>query len=166
MPNYNNSKIYTIRCKNDATLIYVGSTTQPLSERFSDHKTDSKKKEKYPNHKLYSKVQDWDDWYIELYQDFPCNSVQELRKKEGEIIREIATLNRFIAGRTKLEYYEDNKEYIKEYSRIYRATKRDKTIIYCDCGGTYQNHQKNRHKATKMHQNFLITCGSQPETTI
>jgi hypothetical protein len=30
---YKNGKIYTIRCKNDDTLIYVGSTTQPLFKR-------------------------------------------------------------------------------------------------------------------------------------
>ena len=35
---YKNGKIYTIRCKNDDTLIYVGSTVQPLHKRFYEHK--------------------------------------------------------------------------------------------------------------------------------
>ena len=30
---YKNGKIYTIRCKNDDSLIYVGSTVQPLFKR-------------------------------------------------------------------------------------------------------------------------------------
>jgi len=35
---YKNGKIYTIRCKNDDTLIYVGSTIQPLFKRWYGHK--------------------------------------------------------------------------------------------------------------------------------
>ena len=34
-PNkYNNGKIYTIRCRDDNNLIYVGSTVQPLYKRW------------------------------------------------------------------------------------------------------------------------------------
>ena len=47
--------------------------------------------------------------------DWRVYTVEELRKKEGEIIREIGTLNRKIAGRTPKEYYKDNKELIKKY---------------------------------------------------
>ncbi len=114
MPDYSKGKIYTIRCKNDPSLIYVGSTIQPLSVRFGGHKIDSKR-EKYKSTLLYTKIEDWNDWYIELYLNFPCNSVEELRKKEGEVIREIGTLNKIIAGRTKKEYREDNKDRYKEY---------------------------------------------------
>ena len=35
---YKNSKIYTIRYRNDNSLIYVGSTTQPLYKRWYEHK--------------------------------------------------------------------------------------------------------------------------------
>jgi predicted GIY-YIG superfamily endonuclease len=38
MPNYSKGKIYTIRCRHDASLIYVGSSTQTLSQRWTDHK--------------------------------------------------------------------------------------------------------------------------------
>ncbi len=33
---YKNGKIYTIRHKNDDSLIYVGSTIQPLFKRLKD----------------------------------------------------------------------------------------------------------------------------------
>ena len=36
---YKNGKIYTIRCKNDDSLIYVGSTVQPLFKRWFEHKS-------------------------------------------------------------------------------------------------------------------------------
>ena len=34
---YKNGKTYTVRYTHDDTLIYVGSTTQPLYKRFMDH---------------------------------------------------------------------------------------------------------------------------------
>ncbi len=64
MPDYSKAKLYTIRCKTYASLIYVGSTIQSLSQRLASHRRDSKK---YTNFKLYESVADnWDNWYIEL----------------------------------------------------------------------------------------------------
>jgi hypothetical protein len=100
MPDYTNGKIYTIRCRNDDNLIYVGSTIQSLPVRFGGHKKNSKR-EKNQSILLYSRIEDWNDWYIELYEIYPCYNVQELKKREGEIIRQIGTLNREVAGRTK-----------------------------------------------------------------
>lgn len=116
MPNYQNGKIYTIRCRNDDSLIYVGSTTQKLTERIAQHRRQSYKHSK----RLFECVNgNWEDWYIELYEECPCNNKQELDKKEGEIIRQIGNLNKNIAGRKRDEYREDNKEKIKEYTKLY-----------------------------------------------
>ncbi len=113
MPDYQKGKIYTIRCRNDDTLIYVGSTIQSLAKRWGGHKRDSLK---YSNMLLYKSINHkWEDWYIELYELYPCNSKMELEKREGEVIRKISTLNKFIAGRTKKEYYLDNLDKIREY---------------------------------------------------
>ncbi len=40
---------------------------------------------------------------MELYENFSCDNVEELHKREGEIIKEIGTLNRCVAGRTPIE---------------------------------------------------------------
>ena len=37
MQDFSQGKIYTLRCKTDDTLIYVGSTIQELKVRFSGH---------------------------------------------------------------------------------------------------------------------------------
>lgn len=121
MPNYQDGKIYTIRCRNDNTLIYVGSTTMTLPRRIAEHRFASVSNNR---RKLYQSVNgDWDNWYIELYEVFPCENKQELNKREGEIIREIGTLNHQIAGRTqqewKKEWYENNREQSLEVSRQY-----------------------------------------------
>ena len=113
MTDYKNGKIYTIRCKTDASLIYVGSTTEKLSIRMSKHRYDSKKSQTLP---FYKQVKDWNDWYIELYEDFPCERKEQLEKREGEIIREIGTLNKLIPG-SRVDY-NDNKEKQEEEAQI------------------------------------------------
>ena len=107
MPDYKQGKIYTVRCKTDDTLIYVGCTTELLSRRMSKHKYDSINK---PTICFYQYIDDWNDWYIELYENYPSEIKEQLNKREEEIIREIGTVNKYIAGRTLKEYYEDNKE--------------------------------------------------------
>ena len=89
--DYSKSKIYTIRSKNHTNLIYVGSTTQKLSKRWGEHKAKSRI---FPLRLLYKTINSqWDSWYIELYQLYPCKSSEELQQKEGEVIRLIGNLN-------------------------------------------------------------------------
>jgi hypothetical protein len=52
---------------------------------------------------------------IELVESFSCNSLDELRKREGYWIRETDCVNKLIAGRTVKEYYIDNKDVIAKY---------------------------------------------------
>ena len=94
LDKYKNGRIYTIRCKTDDILIYVGSTIQPLFKRWYEHKS-RVNNEKY-NELLYQKIRETniDDWNIELYEDFPIERKELINKREGEIIRKIGTLNK------------------------------------------------------------------------
>ncbi len=151
MPDYSNGKIYTIRNRNDNTKIYVGSTIQLLAVRFAEHKRNSRK-EKKKNYKLYVEVNnDWSNWYIELYELFPCSSKEELCKREGEIIRLIGTLNMCIAGRKMKEYIEDNKDKIKEYKKQYRIENADKIKEY-----KKQNYIENADKIKEKVKHYQI----------
>ncbi len=168
MPDYKNGKIYTIRCKIDTSLIYVGSTTEKLSTRMAKHRYDSKKTQKLP---FYNEIKDWNDWYIELYEDFPCERKEQLEKREGEIIREIGTLNKLIPGNRETsikyikEYYEQNKEkiqeYYKGYSKKYYEQNKEKIEekyelnIVCDCGCTIQKGCFSRHLKSKKHAQMI-----------
>lgn len=126
MPDYSKGKIYTIRNRNDDTKVYVGSTIQPLAVRFGGHKRRSND-EKKNHYKLYVEVNnDWSNWYIELYENCPCSSKEELHKREGEVIRLIGTLNMCIAGRTKKQYTEDTKDIKREYDLLYRTINKEK----------------------------------------
>ena len=114
MINYANAKIYTIRNYTDNEMIYVGSTTQTLSRRLAEHRVKCKAGKSCS---LYSHIfdDDWSNWYIELHEYYPCNNKTELDRKEGEMIRQIGTINKKIEGRTRKEYYNDNIDKIKEY---------------------------------------------------
>ena len=151
MPDYQNGKIYTIRCRSDNTLIYVGSTITTLSRRLAEHKSKSKK---YNTRKIYQSINDnWDDWYIELYEVYPCENKEQLNKREGEIIREIGTLNSKISGRTAKEYgkesYENHREERLEVSRQYRINNPEKVkLANQKC---HQNHREERLEVSRQY---------------
>ncbi len=125
MNKYNNSKIYTIRCKTDNNLIYVGATTQQLCKRWSQHK-DRIDNDKYKNILLYKAINEnsVDNFYIELYELFSCDNIEELRKREGEIIREIGTLNSRIECRSKAEQMKEYQKTDKGKEVSRKATKK------------------------------------------
>ena len=116
MPDYANAKIYTIRCITDENLIYVGSTTQTLSQRWTDHKQHSTHANKQ-NRALYKKINEigFDKFYIELYLEYPCTNKSQLQQKEGEITRKIGNMNMVIAGNT---IGKTKQEYSNEYQQI------------------------------------------------
>ena len=94
---------------------------------------------------VFISVDDWDNWYIELFENFPCNSKEELNKREGEIIREIGTVNKQIAGRTYKEYYEDNKDEMLKKMKEYRQNNKGKKKEY-DEEIRFANIKKNINK--------------------
>ncbi len=159
MPDYSFGKIYTIRCRYDDNLIYVGSTVEKkLCDRMSKHRGQSKQ-DKCINKPLYKEVNktNWDNWFMELYEDYPCESKEQLNRREGEVIREIGTLNKVIAGRSPKEYHRENAEKIHEKKKQYyrdnaerrNAYKREK--ITCECGSTIVRGGFASHKRTNKH---------------
>ena len=49
---------------------------------------------------------------VELY---PCKSKEELEAREGYYIRNYDCVNKYIHGRTSKQYYNDNKNKLKEF---------------------------------------------------
>ena len=153
---YKRGMIYTIRNIKDDAMIYVGSSINNLSKRFHKHKTDCKINKKY---NLYSYIvdNDWDDWYIELYEAYPCNNKKQLNRREGQVIREIGTLNKKIEGRTYKEYREDNADKIKEYQKIYCENNREKRN---ENRKIYRENNKEKLKKQEKYQLCCNICGA------
>jgi len=120
MPNYQLGKIYTIRSLSSPD-IYVGSTIQSLAVRMGGHRRTYEKNKGLGKNKEI--VKDISEWNIELHELYPCNTRQELHRREGEVIREIGTFNKCIAGRTYQERYREYKDKVKE---AYACIEREK----------------------------------------
>ena len=101
-----------------------------------------------------------------------------LERREGEVQREIATINNRIAGRTKKEWREDNRDKLSEYHKQYHQDNRDKHIelfkqyrqnnrdkilenrkqkITCErCGSLTNKHHISRHQQSKKCLNYNV----------
>ena len=122
MPDYKNGKIYQLVC-NETREVYIGSTTRSLEDRLSTHKKSS--------NKCYSKqIIDRNNYYIELLETYPCNNQFELDRKEGEYQRTIECINHNIAGRTRKEWEQDNKEAIAKYHKEYKEYNKETIVNY------------------------------------
>ena len=162
MPNYQNSKIYTIRCKLDDSLIYVGSTTQPLSKRMVEHRSKHNKDNSDNYSKpLYVKMREIgiDQFYIELYEDYPCERKEQLEQHEGEIIRSIGTLNKVVAG---VQYRKNVTEYNKMYWTTNKAEMKEKNKLYRqehkdEIGEKNKERYKNNFE--KLREKITCSCG-------
>ena len=112
---YQQSKIYVIRSY-QTDKIYIGSTIQSLTTRFSGHKSS--------RNKTTSKdIMVFNDAYIELLEQYPCDSAAELFRKEGEyiLLNKENAVNKCIAGRTPKEYIIDNAEKISIMNKAYKV---------------------------------------------
>lgn len=64
-----------------------------------------------------------ENFYIELIEEFKCENIEHLRKREGKVIREIAILNHRIENRTHRTY---NKEWKRNNSDRLNAERRER----------------------------------------
>ena len=160
-------KIYTIRSPL-TDKVYVGSTINKLSKRFSDHKSGYKRYRK--GTVKYTAAYDILDidvkgTYIELYEFYPCNDKHELNKREGEVTRMTKNfVNKNIPGRTIDDWKLDNPDYNKqwrqnnpEYNKQWRQNNPERLHekFECQCGGSFTGYKRKRHHRTKRHNTWV-----------
>ena len=126
--SYENGKIYKILNHIDDKC-YIGSTTQSLSKRMGKHRIDMKSSIKC-NRLLYKHMLEHgtEQFYIELVENCPCHSVEELRKREGELIRLYGTLNKAVAGRTREETNKAYRDSHTDQINLYNETIKEKRL--------------------------------------
>ena len=174
--DYNNGKIYRILNYIDDDC-YVGSTTQPLSKRMAWHRREMNSQTK-KDRLIYTKMRSVgvEHFYIELIEEFPCTNREQLLQREGHFIRELGTLNRIVAGRTKKQHYQDNKrcilgqqrqyynehkDVVLERNRVYREYNKDRirqqalARVSCCCGIEYTHQNRQRHFNSQRHKELM-----------
>ena len=142
---YSKGKIYKI-VSDHCDEVYIGSTIQPLERRISDHESGFKHFMEYGKKYCCSfEVLQYGDYIIEKIEEYPCNTQQELCRREGFFVRKLICVNDQIPGRTSQEHYIDNKERILARNRLYRENNiemvREKKKIY---------HENNKEKLSKQ----------------
>jgi group I intron endonuclease len=169
--SYSNGKIYKIfNTQNDK--LYVGSTTQSLNDRLKKHKS-CVNGLSLPFYKAVLEIGKA-NFYIELIEDYPCNSKQELNAREGYWIKHFDTAkigyNKNVAGRTVKEHYqeeikgnpeekiknierqkrflENNKEHRAEYLKEHNEKNKEHYKEYYK-----EYYQENKDRANEMRRN-------------
>ena len=157
-----------------------------IEERFIKHKCDANQRPHLSKFYTFMNEQGIDNFEIDVVEEYPCESKQQLEKREGEIIRQMGTLNQKITGKTRKEYKEEFRDYLREFARenkkkwrienrehylekergykkTYRKKYKDKlqekasTKVECECGGQYTLSHKAEHMRTKKHLKYLGT---------
>ena len=179
MPNYQQSKIYKIWSQKTDD-IYIGSTTQKtLARRMSHHRCCFKRWKSGKERCVTAyHIMNHGDARIELIENFPCNSKDELHAREGQIIRQHDCVNKRVEGRGQKQrefetgrraeyrkthkkkiqvvnkkYYKNNKSKLKKDSKTYRQN--NNQTLECPCSGTYKKYDQSKHNKTRMHTIWL-----------
>ena len=162
---YQQGKIYALKSQ-QTDKIYIGSTKCDLSYRKRKHIDHYNSYLRGNTHYMSSfELCKYDDVYIELIEEYPCENKRQLEKREGEIQRELNCVNRIIANRTWKEHAEESEQYREnrrkaqaKYNKKNRekrnAKKRER--VKCECGIEISYNSKARHLRSKKHNEYLI----------
>ena len=131
-------KIYKI-VDNTSDRIYIGSTTKELDQRLQGHYNDFLKFNRGKYHYVSSfAIICKGDYKIELVEEVVCSSKQELHKIEAYFIKQSPhAVNCNMPGRSKKQYYQDNKQ------------------VTCECGTKYKNKDKDTHMKSDQHIEYV-----------
>lgn len=153
--DYSKGKIYSIRSY-QTDMVYIGSTCSPLHKRLYEHKKDYERYIEGKRRNITSfQIIVFEDVYIELLEEYPCENKQQLCKREGELIRETHNcINKVIQGRTQKEWYKDNKEVIYEKQKKYVEANKDnisqrRKIYYIDNKEKFKQYHENNKEQIK-----------------
>ena len=127
MKDYSKGKIYKLWNEID-DRIYIGSTCQTLAQRMGEHRR-CINKTRDKNFKLYQYMTEVgvDNFKIELLEECECENNDQVRKREGECIREHKpALNTRIEDRTRGEYYQDHRNEIRTRAREWWENNKDR----------------------------------------
>ena len=160
--------IYKIVSDN-SDKVYYGSTSRNINWRFSVHKAMYKQHIEKGGMKCSSfDVLEDGACRVELIEEIETDDNNIVKNREKHFIQNNECVNKNIPNRTRLEYYNDNCERLKQFQRdLYNRDKQKKIdkvlqnyylknadIIICECGGKYRCSTRNIHNISKKHKKF------------
>ena len=94
-------------------MIYYGSTIRKLNTRLKEHLSgfekwlENKEETNFSSYRIFEKY-GTDGCSIILVEDYPCNSKEELHKREGQYILENNCVNKCVAGKSEMKKENEN----------------------------------------------------------
>ena len=168
MNRYEKCKIYKIDV--GYNKCYIGSTCEELSQRMARHRS---KYTQYLKGKTYRNTVftifdefDVENCKIEWIEDYPCNSKKELEAREGYYTNKNKCVNKREEGRSKTEWYQDNRgtkikksndyfynhrEYCNTMRKAYHQECRDNDIETCN-----KYYQQNKDRLNQIKREIVI----------
>jgi hypothetical protein len=177
MPDYKKTIIYRIICKDiNITDGYIGHTTN-FKNRYNSHCMDTIiETRKHYNYRVYQIIRQnggWNNWEMLEIEKHPCENNEEARKRERYFYdiynSELNMIKPFtdieermqqqrtnaVAYYYKTDYYESNKEQIKNRVKEYADTHK---VEICEKGKKYRQKNKEVIQAKKS-MPILCCCG-------
>ena len=159
---YASSSIYKV-VDNAYTMCYYGSTTQQLSMRMTKHRmhyklfAEGKSKGRFSVFDIFD-AHGVENCKIELVEECPCESIEQLNKREGFYIQNNECVNKHIPGRTLSEWKSANPDKVKEAQKKFRTSHNEQIKeqrsekVVCDiCGAVISRHALARHNRSGKH---------------
>jgi len=146
--DYSNACIYTIETKDG---LYVGSSKNFKNRKDKHRNNISNKNSKDYNLKVYKNIRKNGEWKMKILKPFPCDNVVQLEAEEQLCIYELnPNLNvRRSMGFDSQEYYENNKEKIREGQKEYYENNREKIRE-----GQKEYYENNREKYIEKQKDY------------
>ena len=163
---YDKGKIYKLVDLNYSKC-YIGSTCKRLSQRIADHRHQYKLHQtgqtNYTSSFCLFDEFGVENCKIELIENYPCGSKDELLKREGHYIEKTDCVNRCVAGRSKAIsdklYRETNRDKLKQYREENKEDRSKYHKQYCQieyhceiCDIMVRRCNKARHNKTEKHK--------------
>lgn len=161
MPDFSRAKIYAI-VSPSLFKCYIGSTcVKHLCQRIGGHRNDKAK------HCMSRILFEQPDVKYFLIENYPCETGEQLRRREGEIIQAMGDMcvNKCIAGRTRKETVDaSNKkrsEIINEHMRANHQKNKEaihirkNRVLQCECGASITSANMSAHKRTIKHNKLI-----------
>lgn len=157
LANYLDTVIYSIYCKDESINdTYIGHTTD-FCQRYKGHKSSCNNElSKSYNNKVYKVIREnggWDNWEMNIIEDYPCDNVNNAKERERYWIEFLSSsLNIVIPSRSKKEYGQlyniVNRERLSTCAKKYRENNKDKIKVYIEA---------NKEKITEQKKDWYET---------
>jgi hypothetical protein len=144
MGDYLQSIIYKLYSPSHPEIpLYYGSSKNPLYKRKGSHKGDYKKGKNSTAFQILC----YDDWVMEVVENYSCNNAQELRDRERWWISNNPCVNQRMKPYDKKKadkvYYEEHKEELKTHSKAYYEEHKD------ECRKQHREYYKQYYEENK-----------------